>query len=78
MTDARREPMLQLVRNLVELLAPYEDELISTELTSPDLAFLRRAVSMTIAEACYWISDEGGGRAGAGPCQKGDETRPAR
>ncbi len=58
MKDSRPEPTLLLVRNLVEMLAPYEEELINAERTSPDVAYLRRAVSIAIAEACYWISDE--------------------
>ena len=59
MPDLRPEPTLQLVRALVELLTPYEEELINTEATCPNVAYLRRAVSMVIAEGCYWISDEG-------------------
>lgn len=58
MKDSRPEPTLLLVRNLVETLAPYEEELITAERHAPDLAYLRRAVSIAIAEACYWISDE--------------------
>ena len=77
MSDPRPQSTLQLVRNLVELLASYEEELINTEITSPDLAHLRRAVSMTIAEACYWITDEGGGRGGWTP-PKGDESGVTR
>ena len=77
MTDLRTQSTLELVRNLAEMLAPYEEELVITEPASPDLAYLRRAVSMTIAEACYWISDEGDGRRPRTP-PKGDETGRAR
>lgn len=53
----------RLAQNLVELLAPYEEELIALELVSPAVGPLRRAVGITIAEACYCISDQG--RAGS-------------
>lgn len=48
----------RLAQNLVELLAPYEEELINLERSAPGVAALRRAVGMAIAEACYCISDE--------------------
>jgi len=47
-----------VARNLVELLSPYEEELIALERACPAVAPLRRAVGMAIAEACYCISDE--------------------
>jgi hypothetical protein len=52
-----------LAQNLVELLASYEEELMELERTSPAMGPLRRAVSITIGEACYWISDQGVGQA---------------
>jgi hypothetical protein len=76
MKDSRPEPTLQLVRNLVEMLAPYEEELITAERVSPDVAYLRRAVSIAIAEACYWISDEAD-ELSRPRRRPGDETPPA-
>ena len=48
----------RLAQNLVELLTPYEEELIQLERDAPALAPLRRAVGIAIAEACYCISDK--------------------
>lgn len=48
----------RLAQNLVELLAPYEEELMTLERLDPALGPLRRAVGMAIAEACYLISDQ--------------------
>jgi len=48
----------RLAQNLVELLAPYEEELIALERVSPPVGALRRAVGIVIAEACYVISDQ--------------------
>ncbi|WP_395670340.1 hypothetical protein [Phenylobacterium sp.] len=47
----------QIAQNLVEMLSSYEEEIIALEQQAPDLAALRRAVGMAIAEACYLISD---------------------
>jgi hypothetical protein len=47
----------RLAQNLVELLAPYEEELIQLERDAPAFGPLRRAVGIAIAEACYCISD---------------------
>jgi hypothetical protein len=47
----------RLAQNLVELLAPYEEELIALERDEPGFGPLRRAVGIAIAEACYCISD---------------------
>jgi hypothetical protein len=46
-----------LAQNLVELLVPYEEELIELERDDPEFGLLRRAVGTVIAEACYVISD---------------------
>lgn len=48
----------RLAQNLVELLAPYEEELMALERVSPSVGALRRAVGIVIAEACYCISDQ--------------------
>jgi len=47
----------RLAQNLVELLGPYEEELIQLERDVPAFGPLRRAVGIVIAEACYCISD---------------------
>lgn len=47
----------RLAQNLVEILAPYEEELIALEREEPAFGPLRRAVGIAIAEACYAISD---------------------
>lgn len=47
----------RLAQNLVELLAPYEEELIQLERDVPAYGPLRRALGIAIAEACYCISD---------------------
>lgn len=47
----------RLAQNLVDLLAPYEEELIQLERDVPALGPLRRALGIAIAEACYCISD---------------------
>lgn len=46
-----------LARELVEMFTAYEEELMELELKTPALAPLRRAVGMTIAEACFWIAE---------------------
>ena len=48
----------RLAQNLVELLAPYEEELMTLEAEAPAFGPLRRAVGIVIAEACYCISDQ--------------------
>jgi hypothetical protein len=47
----------RLAQNLVELLIPYEEELIQLERDMPAFGPLRRAVGIAVAEACYFISD---------------------
>ncbi|MBL8770345.1 MAG: hypothetical protein JNK30_03110 [Phenylobacterium sp.] len=47
----------RLAQNLVELLIPYEEELIQLERDVPAFGPLRRAVGIAIAESCYFISD---------------------
>jgi hypothetical protein len=51
------EQAKRLAQNLVELLAPYEEELIQLERDMPAYGPLRRALGIAIAEACYCISD---------------------
>ena len=66
MTDFRRKGSMmiqdpeysrRLAQNLVELLSPYEEELIQLERDAPAFGPLRRAIGIVIAEACYCISD---------------------
>ena len=47
----------RLAQNLVEVLAPYEEELMVLEREAPVYGPLRRAIGIAIAEACYCISD---------------------
>lgn len=48
----------RLAQNLVEVLASYEEELMTLEAEAPMYGPLRRAVGIVIAEACYCISDQ--------------------
>jgi hypothetical protein len=59
----------RLAQNLVELLAPYEEELIALEREAPAFGPLRRAIGIVIAEACYCISDQ--------PAPQGNLAPPA-
>lgn len=47
-----------LAQNLVEILTSYEEELMDIERETPAIGQLRRAVGITIAEACYLITDQ--------------------
>jgi hypothetical protein len=69
------EQVRELARNLLELLAPYEEELIGLEPEAPAVGQLRRAVGMVIAESCYLISDEAPGE---GWTPGADQTRRAQ
>ena len=48
----------RLAQNLVQLLMPYEEELIVLERETPSYGPLRRALGIVIAEACYCITDQ--------------------
>jgi biotin synthase-related radical SAM superfamily protein len=48
-----------LAQNLMEILTSYEEELMALERETPAMGQLRRAVGITIAEACYLITDQG-------------------
>lgn len=48
-----------LAQNLMELLTSYEEELMTLEREVPAIGQLRRAVGITIAEACFVITDQG-------------------
>ena len=47
-----------LAQNLVEILTSYEEELMALEREIPAIGQFRRAVGITIAEACYLITDQ--------------------
>jgi hypothetical protein len=57
MSYAGLERAKSLARNLVEVLSSYEEELMLLEREAPATGQLRRAVGITIAEACFLISD---------------------
>ncbi|MBS0360242.1 MAG: hypothetical protein JSR98_02580 [Proteobacteria bacterium] len=50
---------MALAQNLLEILGPYEEELMAIERSNPAAGALRRAVGIAIAEACYLITDPG-------------------
>lgn len=59
MSQSTTERARALAQNLVEVLTSYEEELMALERESPVMGQLRRAVGITIAEACYLITDQG-------------------
>ena len=59
MNQPTRERATTLAQNLLEILGPYEEELMAHERENPSAGALRRAVGIAIAEACYLISDPG-------------------
>lgn len=59
MSQSTTERARALAQNLVEILTSYEEELMALERESPVMGQLRRAVGITIAEACYLITDQG-------------------
>ena len=58
MTQMTVDRARDLARNLMEILTSYEEELIALEREAPAVGQLRRAVGITIAEACYMITDQ--------------------
>jgi hypothetical protein len=64
-----------LAQDLLEILTSYEEELMALEGEAPAVSQLRRAVGITIAEACYWISDQGAGQAEWFPPADGQTRR---
>ena len=58
MTQMTADRARNLARNLMEILTSYEEELIALERETPAIGQLRRAVGITIAEACYMITDD--------------------
>jgi hypothetical protein len=66
-----------LAQNLLEILGPYEEDLMALERANPAAGALRRAVGIAIAEACYLISDPGVAQAEWVP-PADDSARPTR
>jgi hypothetical protein len=64
-----------LAQNLVEILTSYEEELMAIELEAPATGQLRRAVGITIAEACYLITDQAVGMSEWAPPAEGPTRR---
>jgi hypothetical protein len=58
MNQTSAERAKALSQNLVEILTSYEEELMALERESPAVGQLRRAVGITIAEACFLITDQ--------------------
>lgn len=77
MSQTSAERAKALAQNLVELLTSYEEELMALEREGPAMGQLRRAVGITIAEACYLITDQSLGEAEWFPPADGS-TRRAR
>jgi hypothetical protein len=75
MGQTNTERARTLAQNLVELLSSYEEELMALELDSPAMGQLRRAVGITIAEACYLITDQAIGMAEWAPPTEGSARR---
>ena len=75
MSQTNAERARVLAQNLVEILTSYEEELIAIELEAPALGQLRRAVGITIAEACYLITDQSVGMSEWAPPAEGPSRR---
>jgi hypothetical protein len=59
MSQTSEERARALAQNLVDVLSSYEEELMVLEREIPIMSQLRRAVGITIAEACYLVTDQG-------------------
>ena len=77
MNQPMTERATVLAQNLLEILGPYEEELMALERENPSTGALRRAVGIAIAEACYLISDPGVSNAEWAP-PTDDSARPRR
>ncbi|HEY2358298.1 MAG TPA: hypothetical protein VGH86_12675 [Phenylobacterium sp.] len=75
MSQANAERARTLSQNLVEILTSYEEELMALEREAPGVGQLRRAVGITIAEACFLISDQGAGQTEWAPPADGPSRR---
>ena len=75
MSQANAERARTLSQNLVEILTSYEEELMALEREAPLVGQLRRAVGITIAEACFLISDQGASQVEWAPPADGPSRR---
>ena len=75
MSQTSMERARRLSQNLVEILSSYEEELMVLERETPAMGQLRRAVGITIAEACFVITDQDLGQAEWVPPTDGSTRR---
>ena len=75
MSQTSTERARKLSQNLVEILTSYEEELMALERETPAMGQLRRAVGITIAEACFVITDQDLGQAEWAPPTDGSTRR---
>ncbi len=75
MSQTSAERAKALSQDLVEILTSYEEELMALERESPAMGQLRRAVGITIAEACFLITDQSGAQAEWAPPAGGPAPR---
>jgi len=77
MSQTSTERARRLSQNLVEILSSYEEELMALEREAPATGQLRRAVGITIAEACFLITDHDMGPVEWLPPTDGSTRRPS-
>jgi hypothetical protein len=75
MSQTSSERARTLAQSVVEILTSYEEELMALEREAPAMGQLRRAVGITIAEACYLITDQGLAQAEWAPPADGPTRR---
>jgi hypothetical protein len=75
MSQTNAERARTLSQSLIEVLTSYEEELMALEREAPAAGQLRRAVGITIAEACFLITDQDVGRAEWAPPADGAGRR---
>jgi len=75
MSQTNAERARALSQNLLEILTPYEEELIALERDAPAVGQLRRALGITIAEACFLITDQDVGKSEWAPPADGATRR---
>ncbi|MFI4964160.1 MAG: hypothetical protein ACHP9T_02220 [Caulobacterales bacterium] len=77
MSQTSDERAKALAQNLLEILTSYEEELMMLERQAPATGQLRRAVGITIAEACYLITDQNLVQGEWAPPGDGSSRRPS-
>ncbi|HEX4712145.1 hypothetical protein [Phenylobacterium sp.] len=75
MSQTNAERARTLSQSLIEVLTSYEEELMALEREAPAAGQLRRAVGITIAEACFLIIDQDVGKAEWAPPADGAGRR---